>query len=864
MSASSVHASAPPPVVVDPEGLQYETGPQLGKGGFAICHKAKLLGHEHLGSSTVALKIVKSKMEPPKLAQKFVTELQIHSKLQHPSIVEFYRAFSFEASTFVVLELCENGSLADAIKKRKYFTMPEIRRFMIQTCGAIKYLHQRNIVHRDLKTGNLFLDKDMNVKVGDFGLAALLLSQNDFGAIRRTTMCGTPNYLAPEVLEKTGRGHDEKVDLWAIGIMMYTLAVGRAPFHAAKREDIYRKLKAREYSWPDPAKVQNEITDDLRDVVSSLLVHEDERPTPDEIVNHPFFKLGFIPLTLDKSCTSSVPKWPKVRPPSSSTVRRGYTKEWFELCKVSSVGEYEPGKSFGAYGSRRNKTVARDCQKEIESGKQPNIPFASDTVYLPFPARTHWPFQSGGGLSEIPEEKESSSEGTALVDTTSNGRVKGRLPRVRRTEEVPRMKENMDPEEEQPAEPLRRPTLDRQPTRMRSVRKIATQSRTAATATTVPLRVPKEGRSVQRTSSTKDAAREETAQEVLPVRASKASTVPSSQPEPPHPFRTTTTRTEPPLRSIGPELPSSDPEAILAQLQTFRDNIARALQKKPLRSRQQRPQQLPFVSKWVDYSRKHGVGFVLEDGTVGCLAVATEKHPVTTALVHNGHAHLFNVSKDPDHMARLPIQYFAATDESAGISRVEILEKQRRDHLRLIWAKFGKYMCVQLGNDDQAPKEMESQNNFVKFYQRLGNVGFWGFGDGSFQVNFPDHTKLILSPSADYANFICLSVEATHWLRENGNLPWKHIKERKTLHGSLQQLLYGSADRTADPIKQVTQGNALREKLQFIMSVADGWIQGGGLGCLETPQNFTWQGTQLEENKKLDWASVGRLGGDVV
>lgn len=90
---------------------------------------------------------------------------------------------------------------------------------MIQTCGAIKYLHHRNIVHRDLKTGNLFLDKDMNIKVGDFGLAALLISQNDLGG-RRTTMCGTPNYLAPEVLEKSGRGHNEKVDLWAIGIMM--------------------------------------------------------------------------------------------------------------------------------------------------------------------------------------------------------------------------------------------------------------------------------------------------------------------------------------------------------------------------------------------------------------------------------------------------------------------------------------------------------------------------------------------------------------------------------------------------------------------------------------------------------------------
>lgn len=70
MSAPSVHAEPPPEVVRDPEGLQYETGPQLGKGGFAICHRAKLMGHDHLGSSTVALKIVRSQMEPPKLAQK--------------------------------------------------------------------------------------------------------------------------------------------------------------------------------------------------------------------------------------------------------------------------------------------------------------------------------------------------------------------------------------------------------------------------------------------------------------------------------------------------------------------------------------------------------------------------------------------------------------------------------------------------------------------------------------------------------------------------------------------------------------------------------------------------------------------------
>jgi serine/threonine protein kinase len=97
--------------------------------------------------------------------------------------------------------MCPNGSLADMLKKRKCLTLPEIRRFMIQICGAVKYLHTRHVVHRDLKTGNLFLDANMNVQVGDFGLAALLVTEKEMEVKRRTTMCGTPNYLAPEILE---------------------------------------------------------------------------------------------------------------------------------------------------------------------------------------------------------------------------------------------------------------------------------------------------------------------------------------------------------------------------------------------------------------------------------------------------------------------------------------------------------------------------------------------------------------------------------------------------------------------------------------------------------------------------------------
>ena len=146
--------------------------------------------------------------------------------MRHPNIVEFHKAFTYQESTYVVLEMCSNGSVMDLVKKRKCLTLPEVRRLTVQLCGAIKYMHTRSVIHRDLKMGNLFLDHDMNLKIGDFGLAAVLVSKDeyegmfDYARSRRTTLCGTPNYIAPEILEKGKGGHDHKVDIWAIGVIL--------------------------------------------------------------------------------------------------------------------------------------------------------------------------------------------------------------------------------------------------------------------------------------------------------------------------------------------------------------------------------------------------------------------------------------------------------------------------------------------------------------------------------------------------------------------------------------------------------------------------------------------------------------------
>lgn len=139
--------------------------------------------------------------------------------MRHPNIVEFHRAFAFESSTYVVLEICPNGSVMDMVRKRKSLSLPEVRRFMVQLCGAVKYLHKRKVAHRDLKMGNLFLDVNMDIKVGDFGLAAIVVTEKDAETARRRTLCGTPNYIAPEVLDKSKGGHTQKVDIWSLGVI---------------------------------------------------------------------------------------------------------------------------------------------------------------------------------------------------------------------------------------------------------------------------------------------------------------------------------------------------------------------------------------------------------------------------------------------------------------------------------------------------------------------------------------------------------------------------------------------------------------------------------------------------------------------
>lgn len=132
-------------------------------------------------------------------------------------------------------------SMMELHKRRKTVTEPETRFYMKQILSGVHYLHQSKIIHRDLKLGNLFLNDDLQVKIGDFGLAARI----EYEGERKKTLCGTPNYIAPEILNK--KGHSFEVDIWSIGCIMYTLLLGKPPFETNSLKETYSRIKKCDY-----------------------------------------------------------------------------------------------------------------------------------------------------------------------------------------------------------------------------------------------------------------------------------------------------------------------------------------------------------------------------------------------------------------------------------------------------------------------------------------------------------------------------------------------------------------------------------------------------------------------------------------
>ncbi|XP_069023359.1 serine/threonine-protein kinase PLK1 [Embiotoca jacksoni] len=285
-----------PDVLVDPRTMRrYTRGRFLGKGGFAKCYEITDVETKQVFAGKI---VPKSLILKQHQREKMTSEIAIHKSIDHPNIVGFHGFFEDDDFVFVVLEICRRRSLLELHKRRKAVTEPEARYYMTQLLKGVHYLHNNRVIHRDLKLGNIFLNDDMEVKIGDFGLATKI----EFDGERKKTLCGTPNYIAPEVLCK--KGHSYEVDVWSLGCILYTLLVGKPPFETSCLKETYNRIKKNNYTIPwhiNPA-------------ASSLIkrmLHADpaQRPTIAELEADEFFTSGYIPVRLPTTCLTVPPRF---------------------------------------------------------------------------------------------------------------------------------------------------------------------------------------------------------------------------------------------------------------------------------------------------------------------------------------------------------------------------------------------------------------------------------------------------------------------------------------------------------------------------------------------------------------------------
>ncbi|MES1913586.1 MAG: hypothetical protein MHM6MM_005769 [Cercozoa sp. M6MM] len=248
----------------------------LGTGSFGKVFQVK-----HRGTGEVfAMKVLKKKrLVEQKQILNTLVERRLLGEMKHPFLVQLRFAFQTHHKLFLVMELFNGGELFYHLAQQRCFAEPVAKFYAAEIACALRHLHKHNVVYRDLKPENLIFGADGHVRLTDFGLSKQLLGENDFAR----TFCGTPEYIAPEVL--AAKAYDSAVDWWSLGCLVFEMLTGQPPFYAEKRQAMYKLiLKA---PIPRVSSVSLECDDFLR----SLLRRDPKKRLRDDAVfSHPWFR----------------------------------------------------------------------------------------------------------------------------------------------------------------------------------------------------------------------------------------------------------------------------------------------------------------------------------------------------------------------------------------------------------------------------------------------------------------------------------------------------------------------------------------------------------------------------------------------
>ncbi|CAM0950475.1 unnamed protein product [Alopecurus aequalis] len=223
---------------------RYEMGRLLGKGAFGKVHYAKNLD----SNLSVAIKMLeKEKVLKVGLSEQVRREITTMRLVEHKSIVQLHEVMATRSKIYFVMEYMKGGELFDKVAKGGKLTEGAAHKYFQQLISAVDYCHSRGVYHRDLKPENLLLDENENLKVSDFGLSALSESRRQDGLLH--TACGSPAYVAPEVISKGGYD-GAKSDIWSCGVILFVLVAGYLPFQGLNLMEMYRKIEKGDFRCP--------------------------------------------------------------------------------------------------------------------------------------------------------------------------------------------------------------------------------------------------------------------------------------------------------------------------------------------------------------------------------------------------------------------------------------------------------------------------------------------------------------------------------------------------------------------------------------------------------------------------------------
>lgn len=652
------------------------------------------------------------------------------------------------------------------------------------------------------------------------------------------------------------------------------MLTGFPPFQSKTQEEIYRKVKAREYDWPSQDRCANEVPSSARDLVAQLLVEAEERPSPDDIVGHVFFTRGMIPEQIPTSSVHIAPHWSSTDSRVSSAAL--WKTQWSSLCKDCGVGMMNKKQAYNNLGDV-SATTFKECRLEEKAGLTPVVPLPPDMVYRPFPPNESWPmlvtpslesdsleiarscslnpavstnarhpgvsFASSQyaearkkgvhtrepvpvtALPSIPSAKpktlaisrshaavlrERARPNPASLDMHLQNSVKLDIPvKAKPDSEVQKALDggsgllseppqrlqlkNRDLEWEKSRKPVN--ALPRSRTVSGGLNKAANGTKTrrdipqrSASSVTLGAELKSEVRTLAKVPEGGRRTRSGAVKEVSKAKA-KPENVAKEQDlaEKPESVQGRSTAQYKPsegsarkgFRSIliGPRessvvLPNSFPAHVLRHLEVVEENLTRALANRegdPFTAL--RVEEHPIVVKWVDYTNKFGIGYILNDGSIGCLFNADDQTPSTCIVVRKAERHVRrkDIVSYPDRHQIIPIQdaqpveFFenrgpegikqkcvppsdckvvpgdGPASEKPGPGRNSYHGKRKK--FLTLWRNFANYMVSALGKSeeetiaDPGGYGQDTSGPFIKFYQRFGDVGVWGFGDGSFQVS---------------------------------------------------------------------------------------------------------------------------------